>query len=186
MENMGTCIVASVQIIIFSISCSYFEVVVHGTSAQYFFLDSLTINIREKCVMNIINVFDVISKKIETWELKHSCKGPNHSFFNFVLLFWGCCTWNWCMIYFFLASLTLNIWKKCVTNVIIVLGIILKKCRTWALKQICKGPNHSFFDFVLLFWGGCPWNWCTTFFFWILWRPNNGKSVSWISLICWT
>ena len=79
---MGTCIVASVQIIIFSISCSYFEVVVHGTSAQYFFLDSLTINIREKCVMNIINVFDVISKKIETWELKHSCKSKSQ-FFRF-------------------------------------------------------------------------------------------------------
>jgi len=37
MQNMGTCLVPSVQITIFSISSTYFEVVVQGTSAQYFF-----------------------------------------------------------------------------------------------------------------------------------------------------
>jgi len=37
MQSIGTCLVASVQIIIFSISCSYFKVVVHGTSVRYFF-----------------------------------------------------------------------------------------------------------------------------------------------------
>ena len=130
-----------------------------------FFLDSLTINIREKCLTNIINVFDIISKKFETWELNHSCKDPNHSFFDFVLIFWERCTWNWGMIYIFLTSLTLNIWKKCVTNIIIMLGNILKKCSTWALKHSCKGPNHSFFDFVIIFWGGCEWKWCMIYFF---------------------
>ena len=68
--------------------------VVHGTSVRYFFffLDSLTINIREKCVTNFINVFDIISKKFETWELNHSCKDPNHSFFDFVQMVLR--TWN--------------------------------------------------------------------------------------------
>ena len=36
MQNMGTCLVASVQIIVFSILYSYFEVVLHGNDAQYF------------------------------------------------------------------------------------------------------------------------------------------------------
>jgi len=35
----------------------------------------------EKCVTNIINIFDIIWKKCRTWILKHSCKGPNHNFF---------------------------------------------------------------------------------------------------------
>ena len=113
------------------------------------FFYSFTINIRKKCVTNIINVFDIISKKIETWELNHSCKGLNHSFFDFVLLFWEYCTWNWGMIYFFLASLIMNIWKKCVTNMVNVLGIIFKKCRTWVLKHSCMGPNDSFFRFYV-------------------------------------
>ena len=36
MQNMGTCLVPSVQITIFSILCPYFEVVLHGNGAQYF------------------------------------------------------------------------------------------------------------------------------------------------------
>ena len=43
----------------------------------------------EKCVMKIINVLDIILEKCRTWALKHSCKGPNHSFFDFVFLFLG-------------------------------------------------------------------------------------------------
>jgi len=69
------------------------------------------------------------------------------------------------MIYLFLDSLTFKLQKKCVTNISNVLDIILKKCRTWALNHCWKGPNHSFFYFVLLFWGGCPWNWCTIYIF---------------------
>ena len=132
------------------------------------FLDSLTFKIWKKCVTNIINVLDIILKKCRTWTLKHSCKGPNDSFFDFVLLFWDGCLWNWCMIYFFLFF-AFKLWKKFVTNIINMLDIILKKCRAWTLKHSCKGPNHKFFFyFVLLFWGGCPWNWCTIYFFWIL------------------
>jgi len=70
-----------VQIIVFSILYSYFEVVVHGTGAQYFFFVSLTFKLWKKCVMNIINVLDIILKKYRTWTLKHSCKDPNHNFF---------------------------------------------------------------------------------------------------------
>ena len=48
----------------------------------------------------------------------------------------------------FFYSLTFKPWKKCVTNIIKVLGIIWKKCRTWAFKHSCKGSKHSFFDTV--------------------------------------
>jgi len=40
-EHVHLSIVAKVQIILFFILFSYFEVVVHGTGAQYIFLDSL-------------------------------------------------------------------------------------------------------------------------------------------------
>ena len=91
---------------------------------EYIFLVSLKFKPWKKCVMNTINDLDIILKKCRTWTLKHSCTGPNHSFFYFVLLFWGGFPWNWCMIYLFLDSLTFKIWKKCVTNIISVLDII--------------------------------------------------------------
>ena len=48
----------------------------------------------------------------------------------------------------------------------------------------CKGSNHTSFGFVLLFWEVIPWNWCTIWFIWILWRSNHRKSESQISLMC--
>ena len=124
-------------------------------------------------------------KKYRTWEFKHSCKGSNHTFFDFVLVFLGGCPWKWCTIYLFLDSLMFKLWKTCVGNIISLLDIILKKCRTWTLKHSYKGLNHNFFDFVLLFWDGCPWNWCMIYSFWLLWCWIYGKSVSRISLMCW-
>jgi len=150
-----------------------------------FFFNSLMFNICKMLVIDITNMLGIVLKKIRTWTLMHSCKGPNHSFFDFVILFGGCCAWKWCMIYFFFDSLMFNLWKTCVPNIVNLLDIVLKNAEHGYLLS-CKCPNHSFFDFVLLFWGGSPWKWCTIFFFWILWCPNNGKNGSWISLICWT
>ena len=132
-----------------------------------FFWDSLTFKIQKKCVMDIRYVLDIIFKKCKTWTLKLCYKAPNHRFLflilfsNFEVVVHETCAW-----YIFLDSLTFKIWKKYVTDISNVLDIILKKCRTWTLKLCCKDPNHSSFNFVLLFWGGCPWNWCMIYFFW--------------------
>ena len=117
----------------FSILCSYIEMVVNGTSAWYIFFNSLMLNLWKMLVTDIINMLGIVLKKFRTWALMHSCKGLNHSFFNFVILFWGGCAWKWCMIYFFLNSLMFNLWKTFVTNIINFLDIVLKKCRTWVL-----------------------------------------------------
>jgi len=45
------------------------------------------VQIIEKWVKNIINVFTIIFKKCRTWVLNHSCKGSNHNFF-FILCFY--------------------------------------------------------------------------------------------------
>ena len=56
----------SVQIIVFFILCLYFEVISHGIGARYnFFLDSLTFKPCKKCVTNIIEVLDIIWKKMQ-------------------------------------------------------------------------------------------------------------------------
>jgi len=51
-----------------------------------FLLGSLTSKQYKKCVMNIINILDIILKKCRKWELKHDCKDPNDSFFLFCAL----------------------------------------------------------------------------------------------------
>ena len=56
---------SSVKIIVFSILCSYFEVVVHGTGARYIFFNSLTL------------------KNFLRWPLKQYFKGEKHTFFIF-------------------------------------------------------------------------------------------------------
>ena len=63
-EHGHLSIVARVQIIVFSILCYYFEMVVHGTGAWYIFFASLALNLWKKCVTNIINMLVIILKKL--------------------------------------------------------------------------------------------------------------------------
>ena len=53
-------IVARVQIIVFSILYSYFEVVVHGTVVRYIFFGFFDVQTIKKFCHEIINVLDII------------------------------------------------------------------------------------------------------------------------------
>ena len=111
----------------------------------------------KKCVTNIINVLDIIWKNVEHGYLSIVVRVQ-------IIIILILCSYFDVVVhrngarYIFFGFFDIQTVEKSVTNIIIVFDIILKKYRRWTLKHMCNSPNNSFFDFVFLFWGSCPWN----------------------------